>query len=468
VNIIAAIKDPNIFRSFLANQAGSIASWGNWLCALRVLYGLPTPTRYAELIKSCTGRDASGLPIEGFRTALFLVGRRCGKSRSASMCGAYEAALGQHEKHLARGEQGVVAVVAPTRLQARVCKNYLSAIFQVPVLKAEVVDQDRTGFTLRSGIRLEVMTGNFKTIRGFTLVAAIIDEICFFGVDEEAKIKSDTELVRAVSPSLATSHGKLIAISSPYMKKGWAFRMWKRHLGREGGKTLIWNCASAIMNPTLDAGIVAEAMEEDAVAARSEYGGLWREDICEFLPRSLVEQLVTKNRLELLPRREIQYSAFVDISGGRADDACLAIGHRLDRKTVLDKLVRVRPPFNPNQVIGRLAEECRQYGITHVVGDNFGAEFTASAFQASGVRYSKCELVKSQLYLEFIAIACSNEVELLDDPAAVDQICGLERKTHAGGRDSVDHGQGAHDDLANVIAGLCTIVGKKKRIIGAY
>jgi hypothetical protein len=34
---------------------------------------------------------------------------------------------------------------------------------------------------------------------------------------------------------------------------------------------------------------------------------------------------------------------------------------------------------------------------------------------------------------------------------------GLERRTARGGRDSIDHAPGAHDDLANAVAGLAAV-----------
>ena len=36
----------------------------------------------------------------------------------------------------------------------------------------------------------------------------------------------------------------------------------------------------------------------------------------------------------------------------------------------------------------------------------------------------------------------------------VAQFCGLERRTAWGGRDSIDHGPGGHDDLVNAVAGV--------------
>jgi hypothetical protein len=44
----------------------------------------------------------------------------------------------------------------------------------------------------------------------------------------------------------------------------------------------------------------------------------------------------------------------------------------------------------------------------------------------------------------------------------VNQICNLERKVGRGGRDSIDHARGAKDDLANVAAGVFTMLTGRK------
>jgi hypothetical protein len=38
------------------------------------------------------------------------------------------------------------------------------------------------------------------------------------------------------------------------------------------------------------------------------------------------------------------------------------------------------------------------------------------------------------------------------------QLVGLERRTARSGRDSIDHAPGGHDDLSNVIAGVCSLL----------
>lgn len=468
MNILQAIADPNLFAPFLGNNH---ATWEPWFAALSALYGLPVTGRARrDAVRACTGRKCGKLPATGFTKALFLIGRRSGKSRMAAVVAAFEAALSGREKLLAKGEIGLVAVVSPTRNQSRIVHSYIRAIFDVPLLKGEVVQETASGFVLRNGVHIEILTGDHRSIRGFTLLALVADEICFFAISEESKIKSDTELVRAVTPGLATTGGRLIAISSPYARKGWAFRTFEKCMGNNAAPTLVWNAPSRTMNSTLPQSVVDDAMAEDLQAAKSEYGGEFRDDVAEFLPRSLIEGLVVKGRIELLPRERLEYVAFADVSGGRNDDAGLAIGHRdkASKKVVIDLLRRYRPPCNPHQVIVQMAGELRKYAIRRITGDNYAAEFVSRGFQSQGIHYLKSEKVKSALYLELLPRLCSGEIELPDDATLINQLAGLERRTRSGGRDSVDHAPGAHDDLANVIAGVADVACRRRFYIGGF
>lgn len=461
MNIVQAIRDENLFRPFLGDD---LSSWRGWLIALRTLYGLTVDSPFGlDLVSTCAGRNPEELPTEGFSTALFLTGRRSGKSRIAAVIGAYEATLAGHEKKLAPGERGLVAIVAPTRRQARIVKDYLRAIYQTPLLAEEVVSEDAYGFDLTNGTRIEVLTGNFRTVRGFTLLAVVVEEVCFFGVEDESTIRSDTELIRAVRPGLATTGGKLVAISSPYAKRGWAYSTWQKAWGSDGARTLVWKSPSRTMNPTLSQQVIDDALAEDYAAARSEYLAEWREDVAEFVSRELVEALVVQGRKELLPLPGVRYFAFADPSGGRNDDATLAIGHMEGRTVVVDLLRRIRPPFDPYVAIAQLATDAKRYGCRSVTGDNYAAEFVARAFESYGVRYRQSDKAKAALYSELLPRLCSGQIELPDDPALVSQLAGLERRTRSGGRDIIDHPTHGHDDLANAVAGLADVAGNRIR-----
>lgn len=71
--------------------------------------------------------------------------------------------------------------------------------------------------TLSNGSRVVSLPENAETIRGFSNVKLLI-------VDEASRV-SDA-LYRAVRPMLAVSRGHLVALSTPFGKRGWYFNAW--------------------------------------------------------------------------------------------------------------------------------------------------------------------------------------------------------------------------------------------------
>jgi hypothetical protein len=65
---------------------------------------------------------------------------------------------------------------------------------------------------------------------------------------------------------------------------------------------------------------------------------------------------------------------------------------------------------------------------------------------------------KSDLYRNLLPLLNSRRVQLLDDRRLISQLHGLERRTARGGRDSIDHAPGQHDDVANSVAGACGLI----------
>lgn len=471
MNIIEAIRDENLFRSFLADKDDSIASWSRWFVALRCLYGLPIHPRHYPLIQQCTGRDPTKLPKDGFDVALMLCGRRSGKSRIAALCAAASAVLGDYSDKLAAGESGICAVMAPTRKQSKILLDYLSAAFNAPMLAQMVTRRTREGFDLSNGNSISIISGDHKVARGFSYVNCTVDEMAFFGVDQEAKLRSDSELVRGIEPGLATTGGKLIAITSPYARKGWCWDTYQRNFGNDNGRVLVWNAPSLVMNPaTLDPARVAARIEEDLQAAKSEYLGEFRDDVAAFVGRAAIEKLVIKGRTEIVPLPGRKYHAFVDMAGGvseKSDDAALAIAHVEHDIIVLDLLARYKPPFSPYAVIRSMVETLNRYGITSVVGDRFSPGFVAQTFAGHRIRYQQATADKSTLYAELLPRLGSGQIQLLDNDVSIQQLCSLERRTRSGGKDTIDHPRGQHDDLANVLAGVVQMCARPVLRVGA-
>ena len=93
------------------------------------------------------------------------------------------------------------------------------------------------------------------------------------------------------------------------------------------------------------------------------------------------------------------------------------------------------------------------YGVTKVIGDRYAGEWPRERFNQHGITYEPAERPKSDLYRDFLPIINSGRCALLDNSRMIGQLVSLERRTARGGRDSIDHPPGAHDDLANVCAG---------------
>ena len=70
------------------------------------------------------------------------------------------------------------------------------------------------------------------------------------------------------------------------------------------------------------------------------------------------------------------------------------------------------------------------------------------------IKYEQSAKPKRELYQAALPRLNAGTVDLLDHPRAIAQFYSLERRTARGGRDSIDHAPGAHDDLANAVAGV--------------
>jgi hypothetical protein len=97
----------------------------------------------------------------------------------------------------------------------------------------------------------------------------------------------------------------------------------------------------------------------------------------------------------------------------------------------------------------------RLYQCWTVRGDRWAGEWVREPLLTHGVSYELSELSKSEIYQAFMPMMNSRTVALLDNDRLERQLVALERRVSRGGRDSIDHPPGGHDDLANVAAGAC-------------
>jgi len=438
-------------RKLLGRFLRDPSTWEGWLSFLCAFFGLkPVNSKRKEIFRQCTG--GRKWPEKAVLEAWVISGRRSGKSTIVALIAAFLAAFREYP-NLAAGEAAHVLIVSVTKAQSNIIKRYLSGIFnENPFLKSLVVRETQTEIELSNGIIITVMTSDFRSLRGYTAIAVIIDEIAFF---QSEGSRPCHEAIRALRPSLATTGGPLIAISSPYSKRGSLYNAWKQHYGKDGD-VLIWQSDSMTMNPTLSQAMIDRSLAEDREGALAEWQGQFRTDISGFLPPEWVERVIIQRRYELPPQPNISYRGFCDVSGGARDSYTLSIAHEEPREggpvIVQDVLKVKRAPHDPHQVTREYAEVLKEYGCSQVHGDKYSAQWAVQAYAEHGIRYKHAELTASEIYLFCEALFARGKLERLDSKVLENELKNLERRTRQGGRDQVTHGS-QHDDTANATCG---------------
>ena len=219
-----------------------------------------------------------------------------------------------------------------------------------------------------------------------------------------------------------------------------------------------WYGPSTVFNPTLPQSVIDAALARDPEGASAEWLAQWRSDISDFIDRALVDAAIERGIIARAPDRSLIYSAFADPSGGRGDASTLAIAHGAGNIAVLDMIFEKMPPFDPDLVVNEIADLLRFYNIAEVTGDRYAAEWVVTAFRRAGISYNSSERDRSAIYLDALPLFTAARVRLLDNEKLAGQLTSLERRTARSGKDTIDHPPGAHDDVANAVAGALVLV----------
>jgi hypothetical protein len=449
VSLREALEDERLLGGAIPGE-----SWVIWRALLLATMGEALKPEERELFSLVTGRSHE--PLERVDEFWSIAGRRSGKTRSAAVLGSYLATCIDWSDVLAPGERAALPVLASSTNQAARAFEHITGVLQHSPELSEMLEGEPTADCIRLATRVDISIkpANFRTIRGVTAIAVIGDELAFWHI--EGSRNPDKEILNAARPAMATTGGPLIVISSPYARRGELYATFRSDYGPEGDPSiLVAKGASKTFNPTLPQRTIDRAYLKDPASAVAEYGGEFRTDVEALLTREIVEDAIDSGVTERAPQAGIRYYGFVDPSGGSSDSMTLAIAHKEGDRAVLDLVRERKAPYSPDVVTEEFCAIIKPYGITSVIGDNFGGEWCKEPFRKRGIPYDLSKANKSQLYLALVPALNSGLVGLLDIEEATNQLVGLERRTGTSGRDIVDHPKGAafHDDVANAIAG---------------
>jgi hypothetical protein len=444
------------FRRFKLLRGKEQQTWSAWFSFLRILFGLKLTAGDLELFRQCTGRGDA--PSGGFNEAWLICGRRSGKSLMLAMIAIYVAVFRDWSQYLQPGERGTVMVLSADRRSARTIFRYATAFLKaLDVVSIERETNDT--IELSNGISIEIATASYKTVRGYTIVAALLDEAAFWS-DEGSN--PDAEILAALRPSMATIPGALLLVaSSPYAKRGIIYDAFQKHFGCDGDNVLVWKAPTRLMNPSVPQSFIDGEYAKDRASAAAEYGAEFRDDISGWADRSLIEAAVTRGVTVRPPLPGINYRAFADPSGGQKDSFTAAVSHAEGQMIILDCLIEIRAPFNPDEAVGRIADVLESYHVSTVTADRYAAQWPISAFARHNITLRHSDRDRSAIYLDCLPLIATGRVRLLDNEKLITQFTGLQRTTMPSGRDKVDHGKTGADDCCNACAGALVMCANK-------
>ncbi len=450
MNIIDAMNDDAVFGRHFRT-----ITWDAWRAFLAALFALPMTPEQLAIFQKCTNRNTpSTTPLQ---EAWLCIGRRGGKSFVLAVIAVFLACFRDWREYLGPGERATIMIVAADRRQSRVIMRYCRGLLKaVPMLARVIESETRESIDLKNNITIEVHTASFRSTRGYSIVAALLDELAFWHGEESTD--PDTEVINAIKPSMATIPGAmLLCASSPYARRGALWDAHRKHFAKDGDPVLVWQADTRTMNGSVPQSLIDRHLADDPARAGAEWLALFRTDVEGFVSREVVEACVTPFERERPPLPGIFYRAFADPSGGSSDSFALAVAHVDGERVVLDAVREIRPPFAPTVAVAELVQLLKTYHVSSISGDRYAGEWPVEAFAKHGVRYEAAAKPKSALYIEFLPLLNSGRIDLLDSPRLVAQLVGLERHTARSSREGIDHAVGAHDDVANAVAGAAAI-----------
>ncbi len=436
-------------------------TWRPWRTVGKVVFGEALSDAELEEYRRFTGRTTA--PTTPAREVWLMVGRRAGKDWFSAAVVVYLACYRTHR--LKVGDLGRVMLFAVDMDQAAECYRYISELIDsIPELRAMVTSRSTKLGMLRldldNRIQIVVKPADRRRVRGRTVLAVVASEIAFWW-DDETNANPATEVLRALRPSMLGVPGALLlAVSSPYARKGVLWEAYQAHWGQNDDRVLVWNASTMDMRPDLSPEFLSfleDELRADPVAFDSEYRAKFRRDVEAYISLEQVQAVIVEGRAVVPATRGGRFVAFLDAAGGGGgDSAALAIALVGDGKAMLCRVAEWRPPFRSTEVAQQVATVLQAYGVRTLVGDNFSGATWADILRQAGVaQYAVDTRPKSDLYRDLIPAVNGGLVELLDPATGptqarvVSQLLALERHASRQGKDLIAHPRNGHDDVIN-------------------
>jgi hypothetical protein len=202
-----------------------------------------------------------------------LCARQTGKTEAAYHLGLWTALY----------EPGsLVLIVSPSQRQSQEVFRRLMIAHAKLKGVPELTQESALRAQFANGSRVLALPGSEKTTRGYAAANMVI-------LDEAARV--DDELLAALRPTMATVDGSLIALSTPFGKRGWFYEAWS---GGDPSWTRIRVAASECPRISKDF-LDDERRELGAMRFSEEYELAWNEPDESMFATAIIDRAFTSD-----------------------------------------------------------------------------------------------------------------------------------------------------------------------------
>jgi len=446
-----------------------------------------------EMYKYFSGK--SDYTVSHYSDTSLCFGRRSGKSTTIGAgLAIYYATQFDYSPYLGTSPHATIPIISPTKEQAgevyASIKNFFLKspwLFQkflegnVENFQAEYSEEDLSNPSRISGgqIRLnnkvviKVMAADISKIRGMAVPFAILDEVCFFGVEGNDTKNTDKGIYEALAPALSQFQmvegmALILKISSP---NGQAGLMFNDYVGREEKDVLHIQAPTWYANPSIPVAYLEKQKKKGLNYFNREYGAQYTASETSYLDPNLIELAILRGVEKLDFQKGYRYVASMDYAT-RNDLWTFAIGHKefsLDPQTK-DKMEKVFIDFmvhwqgtdgnelDPSEVIPEICIHLKEYGIAYCVADQYAFAALKPIFAKEGCLLKEFTLAgASKLKIMYsLQVALNTKtLGIVHNPIAIQHLKDLREKRSAiSNKIQIAAASNSHDDYAIAIA-LC-------------
>lgn len=165
------------------------------------------------LAKQALGWDCDDWQGQALRSNADRILLNCSRQAGKSTVGSVAAV------HTALYEPGsLTLLLSPTERQSKELFGPVMTCYRALGRPVPPQAENQLSLELETGSRIVSLPGQEWSVRGFSSVRRLI-------IDEAARVPDD--LYRTVRPMLAVSGGQILAMSTPFGRRGWFFREWQ-------------------------------------------------------------------------------------------------------------------------------------------------------------------------------------------------------------------------------------------------